>query len=162
MKAVYDKYDSPIGQLHIVVDKTGLKNIIILPEQWEKYIITSAGLTHDPKVCLSFIKELDEYFCGKRKEFTIPLSVEGTAFYRQVWSELLSIPFGETRTYSEIAHAVGSPKACRAVGQANRNNPIPIVIPCHRVVGKSGELTGYLGNKPDIKKKLLHMERDLL
>ena len=103
-------------------------------------------------------KQMKEYFEGERKEFDLPLRPEGTDFQKKVWNALLEIPFGETRSYQDIANAVGSPKACRAVGMANHQNPIIIVIPCHRVIGKSGKLVGY-GGGLSMKEKLLLLEK---
>jgi len=101
--------------------------------------------------------ELDEYLSGKRKYFDLPLAPQGTPFQLRVWDALCKIPFGQTRTYGEIAKAVGNPAACRAVGMANNRNPIAIMIPCHRVIGAGGSLTGYAGGL-DIKEKLLRLE----
>lgn len=101
--------------------------------------------------------QLREYFAGTRKSFDLPLAPAGTPFQRAVWDALCAIPYGETRTYAQIAAAVGSPKACRAVGMANNRNPIAILIPCHRVIAASGSLTGYAGGL-DIKKALLALE----
>ena len=101
--------------------------------------------------------QLNEYFAGKRKVFDLPLKPEGTDFQRSVWQALLTIPFGETRSYREIAVQTGNPKACRAAGMANNRNPIVIIIPCHRVIGANGDLTGY-GGGLDIKKYLLELE----
>ena len=100
------------------------------------------------------IKELDEYFAGKRRIFTLPVQPSGTEFQKKVWRALCDIPYGETRSYGQIARAVGNPKACRAVGMANHRNPISIVIPCHRVIGADGSLTGY-GGGLRIKETLL-------
>lgn len=91
------------------------------------------------------LTELDEYFAGKRTSFSIPLAPEGTPFQQDVWSALRAIPFGETRSYSDVAKAIGKPRAVRAVGAANGRNPIGIVVPCHRVIGADGSLTGYAG-----------------
>ena len=102
-------------------------------------------------------RQLSEYFAGQRREFHLPLAPQGTPFQRQVWNALLTIPYGEIRTYRDIAQAVGNPKACRAVGMANHRNPLSIVIPCHRVVGASGALTGY-GGGLEIKRFLLELE----
>ena len=90
-------------------------------------------------------RQLREYFAGQRREFDLPLCLRGTAFQMQVWQALQAIPYGEVRTYGEIARAIGKPKACRAVGMANHKNPISIIVPCHRVVGADGSLTGYGG-----------------
>lgn len=104
------------------------------------------------------IKQLNEYFSGERIEFDIPVEPEGTDFQLKVWRALCSIPYGETRSYSGIAEAIGKPEAQRAVGMANNKNPIPIIIPCHRVIGKNGSLTGYAGGI-EMKKKLLEAEK---
>lgn len=102
-------------------------------------------------------KQLQEYFSGARKQFDLPLTPVGTQFQHAVWDALCAIPYGETRTYAQIAAAIGNPKACRAVGMANNRNPIAILIPCHRVVGANGSLTGYAGGL-DAKKALLALE----
>ena len=103
--------------------------------------------------------QLAEYFAGRRKTFSLPLAPRGTEFQRLVWQALLTIPYGETRSYGEIAAAVGRPRACRAVGMANHRNPISILIPCHRVIGSGGALVGYGGGLA-IKEALLRLERE--
>jgi methylated-DNA-[protein]-cysteine S-methyltransferase len=102
-------------------------------------------------------RQLRAYFAGELREFDLPLDMRGTAFQRRVWSELEKIPYGETRSYAQIAAAVGAPKAVRAVGAANGANPIPIIVPCHRVIGTGGKLTGYGGGLP-LKRRLLELE----
>jgi len=119
--------------------------------------VPSGGLT-DPSANHQTVEQLTEYFEGKRTQFDLPLDVEGTPFQKAVWSELLRIPYGETRTYGEIAKAVGRPGAARAVGMANHENPIAVVIPCHRVIGRDGSLTGYAGGV-HLKAQLLSIER---
>jgi methylated-DNA-[protein]-cysteine S-methyltransferase len=104
------------------------------------------------------VRQLSEYFAGERKEFDFPLAPEGTEFQRAVWKRLQEIPYGQTISYGELARRVGNPKASRAVGAANGKNPIPIVIPCHRVIGADGKLTGFGGGLP-IKEALLAIER---
>lgn len=108
--------------------------------------------------------ELAEYFFQKRKSFSVPLSLQtGTAFQQKVWRTLLTIPYGETRSYQEIAILIDSPKAVRAIGQANKKNPLAIFIPCHRVIGKNGQLTGYMGTHArslSVKQKLLQLEKN--
>ena len=105
-------------------------------------------------------EQLREYFEGKRREFTLPLAPKGTPFYQKVWQALLQIPYGETRSYGQIAAQIGNPKASRAVGMANHNNPIAIVIPCHRVIGTNGRLVGYASGL-DVKEALLKLEQDM-
>ncbi len=102
-------------------------------------------------------RELAEYFAGERREFTVPLAPEGTAFQRSVWDELRRIPYGETASYKDVSTRLGKPDAAIAVGQANRKNPIPIIIPCHRVIGANGRMVGYTGGM-HIKKALLAIE----
>ena len=104
-------------------------------------------------------KQLREYFAGERREFTVPLDFGGTDFQNQVWQALLSIPFGETRTYTEIALQIGKPAAVRAVGAANGRNPISIIAPCHRVIGSNGQLTGFAGGL-EAKAHLLALEKE--
>ena len=103
------------------------------------------------------MRQLQEYFAGTRKSFSIPLDLQGTDFQKKVWNVLLSIPYGETRSYSDIARAIGKPDAVRAVGAANGRNPLSIIVPCHRVIGQNGSLTGYAGGL-EIKKMLLDLE----
>ena len=105
--------------------------------------------------------ELDAYFAGKLREFSLPLAPAGTDFQRAVWSFLRTIPYGQTRSYLDVANALGKPSACRAVGAANGANPIPIVVPCHRVIGANGSLTGF-GGGIDVKRRLLALEGALL
>lgn len=104
-------------------------------------------------------EQLNEYFKGKRKDFDLPICLEGTEFQKKVWRTLCDIPYGETRSYKQIAEAVESPKACRAVGMANNRNKISIIVPCHRVVGADGSLVGY-GGGLNIKEKLLLLEKE--
>lgn len=103
-------------------------------------------------------RELLEYLAGERTRFTLPMRPQGTDFQRQVWGALMEIPYGQTRSYGALAAALGRPGAARAVGQANRRNPIPLLIPCHRVVGSDGSLTGYAGGL-NVKKRLLDLEQ---
>ncbi|NCO45642.1 MAG: methylated-DNA--[protein]-cysteine S-methyltransferase, partial [Vibrio sp.] len=109
-------------------------------------------------ILINTIKQLDEYFSGKRTIFTLPLAAKGTEFQQSVWQALCKIPYGETWNYQQIAEAIGNPKAVRAVGLANGRNPISIIVPCHRVIGKSGKLTGYAGGL-NRKASLLELER---
>jgi methylated-DNA-[protein]-cysteine S-methyltransferase len=117
----------------------------------------SANLKETPLIRKA-AKQLNEYLAGRRKTFELPLDPEGTPFQKAVWKTLTGIPYGESRTYKDIAETVGNPKACRAVGMANNKNPIAILIPCHRVIGAGGKLVGYAGGL-DIKKKLLELEK---
>ncbi|MBR5590084.1 MAG: methylated-DNA--[Anaerotignum sp.] len=115
-------------------------------------------IQEETELILKCKNQLDEYFKGKRKTFDLPLAPKGTEFQKKVWDALRDIPYGETRTYGEIAETVGNSKAARAVGMANNRNPIAIIVPCHRVVGASGKLVGYAGGMEQ-KEKLLHLEK---
>ena len=162
MNTGFDIFKSPIGPIHVVVGEKGVKAVVLTEEHWTEYRKKQGEIPQDKKLCSAAISQLEEYFAGSRREFTVPLAIEGTDFCKKVWNALLSIPYGETRTYSDISKAVGSPKAHRAVGQANRANPLPIFIPCHRVLGKDSALTGYMGkNGIKIKECLLKLENYL-
>ncbi len=143
--------DSPIGVLRLAEENNALTELLF-GRQGDKWEHGASPLL------LRAEEELWEYFGGKRREFTIPLSPRGTEFQRRVWNALLTIPYGETRSYEEIAVLAGSPRAFRAVGSANHNNPISILIPCHRVIGKNGSLTGY-GGGMEAKRFLLELEQ---
>ncbi|QSO49674.1 methylated-DNA--[protein]-cysteine S-methyltransferase [Alicyclobacillus mengziensis] len=106
------------------------------------------------------LEQLEQYFAGIRHTFTLPLVLRGTEFQKAVWEYLLTIPYGETRSYGDVARAIGREKAVRAVGQANRANPVPIVVPCHRVIGQTGALTGYAGSQVHLKAALLNLEQE--
>jgi methylated-DNA-[protein]-cysteine S-methyltransferase len=111
----------------------------------------------DNSAFLEVVDQLQSYFAGERKNFELPLVLEGTDFQKRVWTALQKIPYGETISYKKLAETVGSPKAVRAVGAANGANPIPIIIPCHRVIGQDGSLTGFGGGLP-LKKRLIELE----
>lgn len=115
---------------------------------------------HSANLMRPYVTELEEYFAGHRREFTFPLDLQGTDFQLACWRALLSIPYGETRSYADVARAVNKPAAFRAVGMANNRNPIAIVVPCHRVIASDGTLCGY-GGGLDVKRKLLELEGSL-
>lgn len=158
MKIGYDIYASPIGLIHVVVDEIGVKKVEIFEEDWCEYKKKHEFIQKDVELCKEVIVQLEEYFKGKRKNFNLQLSIDGTEFRKKVWKALQDIPYGETRNYLQIAEAIGNPKAVRAVGQANRFNQLPIIIPCHRVIGKSGNLVGFAGNRTPTQKLLLEVE----
>lgn len=146
---------TPIGTLVLEAGETGITRV----EKVEKVQETRLTLPGAPgELVLACAGELSEYFAGKRTFFDLPLAPEGTPFQKRVWKALCSIPYGETRTYGEIAEMIGSPKAARAVGMANHNNPVMILIPCHRVIGADGSLTGYACGV-EVKKRLLALEK---
>lgn len=128
-------------------------------ESWVRARIRGAELVRDDAALAPYVRELAEYMDGARRTFEAPVDVRGTAFQQAVWQALLGIPYGETRSYSDIATLVDKPAAMRAVGAAIGANPVLVCVPCHRVVGKSGAITGYRGGL-DMKSKLLELERD--
>ncbi len=146
-------YQSPLGILSVVASSAGVCNIIF--GELKENIVAKEEKT---PILQQTELQLNEYFSGERKVFTVPIDLKGTEFQCKVWNNLLKIPYGETRCYSEIARMTGNQKASRAVGMANNRNPIPIIIPCHRVIGKNGMLVGYAGGL-EIKKYLLELEQ---
>jgi methylated-DNA-[protein]-cysteine S-methyltransferase len=157
MSLAYKIMDSPVGKLKLVASEKGL--VAILWENDRPQRVPLADLVEDPaqQVLVETERQLGEYFEGKRREFSLPLDMRGTRFQRDVWEALLGIPFGETRSYGELAKLLGNPSASRAVGAANGRNPISIVVPCHRVIGSSGKLTGFAGGL-EVKALLLGIE----
>lgn len=138
-------YESPVGALHLVSRQDSLIGIVY-PPMWKAFAARMGAYeTRTSDVIEKTKTQLTEYFAGRRISFDLPAQPTGTPFQRRVWDALAAIPFGETRTYGEQATRLESPKASRAVGRADGQNPISIVVPCHRVIGKSGKLTGYAG-----------------
>lgn len=135
------KISSPIGDLYLIANSHAL----IALDNTSSDLYKNATKTETHKVLNLTHKQLDEYFSGARVKFELPLEPSGTPFQQKAWGALMKIPYGKTWSYSKQAHFINSPKACRAVGGANGKNPIPIIIPCHRVIGSTGKLTGYSG-----------------
>lgn len=144
-------YDTEIGRIAIG-ENGGAIALLRLPGEE----VPGTVVQHETELLRKAAEQLREYLRGERKMFDLPLAPEGTVFQKAVWSALQEIPYGQTRSYGEIAARIGRPKACRAVGMANHCNPIPIFIPCHRVVGADGSLTGYAGG---LERTLLDLER---
>lgn len=149
----YAVYDFPLGKLKISCAEDAVTSV--KPAGDEDGKGSPSDLSDEAA------KQLSEYFSGKLKAFDLPLKVDGTPFQKRVWAALREIPYGETRSYKEIAKAIGNPKACRAVGMANNKNPLTIIIPCHRVVGANGALVGF-GGGLDMKKWLLELESGVI
>jgi methylated-DNA-[protein]-cysteine S-methyltransferase len=143
--------DSPVGNLEISADDTGLIGV--------EFVTNSVTEESKNSILIETKKQLDEFFSGKRKEFDLPLHITGTAFQKQVWEVLKTIPYGDIMSYQQVAERIQNPKAVRAVGQANKSNKFPIIIPCHRVIGKNKKLTGYAGKQVDKKEILLSLEK---
>lgn len=151
----FDEFKTPIGMLRIAVDAKGLRYVLFESNKHEPS--HSMEWKKDRKVTNEARQQLLQYFSGERKEFELEISLAGTEFQRRTWQMLASIPYGQTWSYAELAKRVESPKAVRAVGGANSRNPLPIVLPCHRVIGSDGSLTGFGGGLP-VKKWLLEHE----
>ncbi|WP_137861649.1 MULTISPECIES: methylated-DNA--[protein]-cysteine S-methyltransferase [unclassified Sphingomonas] len=149
---------SPVGALTLVASDAGLVAILWENDSPDRVKLGAATGDSGHPVLIAAESQLREYFAGTRTRFDLPLDFRGTDFQKSVWAELLAIPFGETRSYGEIAAKLGRPKASRAVGAANGRNPISIVAPCHRVIGSTGKLTGFAGGL-DAKEYLLALER---
>lgn len=157
MKLSFMEMPSPVGVLKLVATDTAL--VAVLWENEDPKRVRLAELIENTQhpILLGTQKQLNEYFAGQRQKFDVPLDFEGTEFQQKVWQALLSIPFGETRSYKDIAEQIGNVKAVRAVGAANGKNPISIIAPCHRVVGANGKLVGFAGGLEN-KNVLLKLE----
>jgi len=154
---VYRWMHSPVGRLQLVASDAGLAAILWQNDRPNRVVLDIETEDSSHPVLRETERQLGEYFAGRRNRFDLPLDPVGTAFQRKVWRALLTIPFGETRSYQQIATQVGHPKAVRAVGAANGRNPLSIVAPCHRVIGSNGKLTGFAGGL-DTKAYLLALE----
>jgi methylated-DNA-[protein]-cysteine S-methyltransferase len=152
---VYTSIQSPLGPLLLAGDGRGLR--LISFSSSKRAIHPQPSWTQDKTPFAKVIRQLQAYFSGELKDFDLPLAFEGTPFQLRVWQTLRAIPYGQTISYGQLAERIGQPKAVRAVGLANGSNPIPIIVPCHRVIGSNGNLTGYGGGLP-IKEKLLALE----
>tara|TARA_B110000211_G_scaffold234988_1_gene308110 strand:- start:5982 stop:6458 length:477 start_codon:yes stop_codon:yes gene_type:complete len=149
----YSTYQSPLGEIALTANDHGLSALAF---QTGKSPISFAGLSQDNSKFTEVIEQLSEYFSGTRKYFDIPLAPTGTAFQKKVWQALTEIPCGETKSYGWIAKSINNEKAVRAVGTANGANPIALIVPCHRVIGSNGKLTGYAGGLALKAKLLMH------
>ena len=148
-----------ISEINIAVlaSSKGIKKIFLNPAKETTELSSATKLRSDDPYLFGIFNQLKEYFAGTRKEFDVPLDIEGTDFQKRVWNELQKIPYGKTISYKTLSEKLGDVKAIRAVGKANGQNPIAIIIPCHRVIGANGNLVGYAGGLA-IKEKLLHLE----
>ena len=157
----YDIVDSPIGELRVATTERGLCRISFWPNDWEETLAREFGVRVLRSPVDEVRRELDEYFEGKRTVFDLRLDLRVAPFHADVLHELARVPYGRTETYGALAAKVGRPKAARAVGTVMNRNPIPIVLPCHRIVGANGSLTGYAGGL-DVKLRLLQLEGAML
>jgi methylated-DNA-[protein]-cysteine S-methyltransferase len=151
----YTNFTSPLGPLLLAANDRGLSVVSFAASR--RAVRPQPDWKHEDAPFAEIIRQLNAYFRGELTEFDLPLAIEGTPFQLRVWRSLCEIPFGTTISYGQLARRIGQPKAVRAVGLANGSNPIPIIVPCHRVIGSNGKLTGYGGGLP-IKEKLLALE----
>ena len=157
MTYAYKMMKSPVGELQLIAGEKGLAAILWEKDDPKRVRVGPMVEDKDHPVLLEVERQLKDYFAGKRKTFSLKLDSIGTAFQKKVWEALLTIPFGQTRSYAQIAKQIGRPKAVRAVGAANGKNPISIIAPCHRVIGSNGKLTGFAGGL-EAKACLLDLE----
>jgi methylated-DNA-[protein]-cysteine S-methyltransferase len=154
---VYKRVQSPVGRLTLVASDEGLAAILWENDRPRRVPLHLEAKDDAHPVLVEAERQLQEYFAGRRQSFSLKLDPSGTAFQRKVWQALMTIPFGETRSYAQIAKQIGYHRSARAVGAANARNPLSIVAPCHRVVGSTGALTGFAGGL-DVKAQLLVLE----
>ena len=157
MTLFYKEMKSPVGKLKLVASSNALIAVLWQEERPNRVKLGTMNLDPQHPILIEAERQISEYFVGERIDFDLPLQLDGTEFQRKVWRALREIPFGETKSYQDLARAVGSPKASRAVGAANGKNPFSIVVPCHRVVGADGALTGFAGGL-ETKAALLALE----
>lgn len=150
----FDTFKTPIGRLVVAADEGGLRRVLF---ETNRYDPADRGTwKHDAAALREAREQLLAYFAGERRVFDLPLHPEGTPFQLKVWNALTEIPFGATRSYGDVARRIGDPKAVRAVGAANGRNPLPIVVPCHRVIGSDGRMVGFGGGLPTKQFLLVH------
>ncbi|MCS7283279.1 MAG: methylated-DNA--[protein]-cysteine S-methyltransferase [Anaerolineae bacterium] len=163
MPLFYTVMETPIGPLWLISTPTGLCRIGLpgesraAQEAWLARCVGPETMEENPEALAPAVTQLREYFSRLRRRFDLPLDLRGTPFQRRVWEELLSVPYGQTISYGELARRIGKPEAVRAVGQAVGANPVPIIVPCHRVIGADGSLVGY-GGGLEVKAALLRLE----
>lgn len=152
----YSTYNSPLGEIALTANDDGLTALAF--QTGKAAIVFDPSHIEDPSKFINVVQQLDEYFANKRKTFELALAPKGTTFQQQVWRALTQIPYGETTSYGWLAKKINNEKAVRAVGSANGANPIALIIPCHRVIGSNGKLTGYAGGLSLKAKLLMHEE----
>ncbi len=157
MSTWYELHDSPVGELLLACNASAITQLHIASGKYVPRIEPAWVRDGDRPLLVRLRRELDAYFAGTLRKFSVAIDPQGTEFQRRAWAALMAIPFGETRTYARQAQAIGRPAAVRAIGAANGRNPIAIVVPCHRVVGADGSLTGYAGGL-GAKEFLLRLE----
>lgn len=154
----YTRFDSPLCEIILVGDGDGLANLHLNTGEGKRNFEIPEDWALNPDFFEDTVKQIKEYIYGKRIRFNVKLNLRGTDFQRTVWHKLCEIPYGELRTYKDVAEAIGNQKAARAVGMANSKNPVPLIIPCHRVIGSNGKLTGF-AHGLSIKETMINLEQ---
>ncbi|MEG0014322.1 MAG: methylated-DNA--[protein]-cysteine S-methyltransferase [Cellulosilyticaceae bacterium] len=159
MSLYYETDETLLGEIYIITTRDKVTDILLFKEDWQTYLEKNTQIRRGSLLGRQVIKQLQEYFAGSRQIFDLPLHIEGTAYSMKVWEELRKIGYGQVASYQDIADRIGNPKSVRAIGQANKANRLPIVIPCHRIIGKNGGMVGYAGDRIETKAKLLELEK---
>lgn len=163
MEVKFCTFETWIGRIVLYEKNSGICAVDLeekkVPGMKKRIFQDTEAREEETELLARAVREMKEYFAGQRKTFDLPLYMEGTEFQKKVWNALLQIPYGETKSYGEVAHMIGNRKACRAVGMANNRNPLMILVPCHRVIGADGSLVGY-GGGLQLKERLLKLERE--
>ena len=159
MSLVYKTIDSPVGKLTLVASDRALVAVLWEKERPNRVRVGELEERRTHPILIRAECQIAEYFAGKRKNFSLSLEMRGSSFQKQVWNALLEIPFGETKSYGDLAKRLGNPQATRAVGAATGKNPLSIIVPCHRVIGSNGKLTGFAGGL-EAKTRLLQLEQN--
>src|SRR5215471_17236741 len=160
MSLVCKTMDSPVGKLKLIASDDGLVAVLWENDNPRRVRLSESLENESHPILVETQRQLGEYFGGKRNSFSVPLDMRGTRFQKKVWAALRSIPFGETRSYGQLARQLGNPRASRAVGGANGRNPLSIIVPCHRVIGSDGQLSGFAGGL-NVKAHLLELEQKI-
>ena len=157
----HTRFDTPLCEVILAGNEEGLTHLHLNTGEGKRHFEIARKWIHNDVFFADAIKQIKAYFDGKRREFDVAVNPQGTDFQKSVWRELFAIPYGELRTYKDIAKAIGNEKAARAVGMANSKNPIPLIVPCHRVIGANGKLTGFAHGLA-IKERLINFEQKAL
>lgn len=159
MRLYYEIDETLLGEICIITTSDKVTDILLFKEDWQTYLEKNTQIRRGSLLGRQVITQLQEYLAGSRQAFDLPLHIEGTAYRMKVWEELRKIGYGQVASYQDIADRIGNPKSVRAIGQANKSNRLPIVIPCHRIIGKSGKMIGYAGDRIETKVRLLEIEK---
>ncbi|MGL6173929.1 MAG: methylated-DNA--[protein]-cysteine S-methyltransferase [Cellulosilyticaceae bacterium] len=162
MAIYYEISNTPVGEICVLTTDEEIIEINLFKDEWQQRLEEFPDIKKGSNIGKEANLQLKEYFQGKRKEFNLPFKIVGTEYREKVWRAVAQIPYGQVVSYQDVAIQIGNPKSVRAIGQANRVNRMPIIIPCHRVIGKSGKMVGYAGDRINIKEYLLEHEKNII